>query len=253
MKIFSWDGIDMPRIFQRVKAMNAKKSKDAKQDKALKRLTRVVKRIEPEVKYYTRLDGHSGAYQGDTNALQNLDFTGGITQGTDNAQRIGNKIQIRRIQFRAMAVMNSATVTNGNWMRFILYQMKIYNGSAALNSELLLTASTLDGKNQSACSVVNPAFCTQKLYGKNQPIRILYDKTIMFGSNVGGAGVVGFGGQTNHIVSYDKVYKVPLQVQYDSATAENGQVFLAVFPGNDTTAGSNVDWTLNATVFYTDA
>lgn len=227
----------------------AKSKVDKQQDKKIQALTR---KLEPEYKYYSTFDGNGGIYQGRTNAMATFNLTSAIAQGDAVNERTGNQIFVHRIKVDVLAVMNSATVENGNFVRVILVQNNQYDGTQLVGQEVLLNYTTTDLATYNAVSVWNPAYISSKLTGK-KGVRVLWDKMVHFGSLLTLPTVSQtLGGTIQAHLKFDKIFKKPLRVQYDGANARAGNIYMFMFPGYDTTAAYNPDVTNQQTVWYTD-
>lgn len=56
-----------------------------------------------------------------------------------------------------------------------------------------------------------------------------------------------------HVFKFTKKYKTPLKINYSASTGATGQIFLLLFPGADTTAGSNPLYGWTTTLYFSDA
>jgi len=220
---------------------------DKKQDKRLKRIER---NFLPELKHGITTEGtNTGYYVQFSNALITGSLTG-INQGDDVSNRTGDSILVKKIKFKLIANCKAGATSNFNWIRALIIQDNIYNGIAPTAAELLSAWSVTDGNNLNAIAPINYDFFDRK--GEKKGKRLLMDKLIRFGENTTTAtqAVVD---KSMGTMTYSKTFKKPLQVNYQTNNEKAGRITLCLFPGNDTTLGSNPEFTWISQVEFYDA
>lgn len=240
--------------------MKSKKSKDVKQDKAIKKLQNLIK---PEWKnHVARFEGAASnipIQPTNANAMV-ADHITAIAQGTAANQRIGNTIFVRRIAIRG-SCLNPGELTNQfQFVRIMIVQDNRYNGTAPAGAEILNNYSVTDVDMMNAYSQPNYTYIAHKDFNRGGRIRILYDKTIYLTSD--SATVHTSSPDTAYAYSnthpqygFSKVlnFKKPLVVTYEGSNYESGQIFVCTFPGSDTTNTDDPYLSWMTHVMYTDS
>lgn len=226
--------------------INGKKSKDKKQDKKLKQLYVWAK---PEVKQKVTNQATDCIPGQSTNAMVATQITD-IAAGTAGNQRIGDAIQVHSIDF-GLSCLNPGNSTNQlQFIRVMIVQDKRYNGTAPTGGEILHGYNVTDVSMANAYSGYNTSYIKSKLSNRAGQIKVLYDKTIFLSSNVLNTSGCEFHPQMG--IKFRKNFKTPLTVGYEGANYEEGQIFVLVFPGSDTTGNSNPYYAWQALVRYSD-
>lgn len=223
-----------------------KKTKDKKQDKKIRQLTLWAK---PELKQKLTNQAADAIPGQSTNALVATQITD-IAAGTAGNQRIGDAVQVHKIEF-ALSCLNPGDSTNQlQFIRVMIVQDQRYNGTAPTGGELLHGYNVTDVSMSNAYSGYNTAFVKNKLSNRAGNIRVLFDRTVYLPSNVVTTSGCSFHPQFQ--VQFKKVFRKPLTVGYEGANYEAGQIFVCVFPGSDTTGNSNPYYAWQALVRYSD-
>jgi len=230
----------MPRKFLKRKL---KKTKDAKQDRQIRVLSRRIG--VPEYKY-------SGAIQDITqtsNTCIIYGITDGIAQGTDGSTRIGDQISVKRISCKFYGFNNNNAETVSNWVRFVLFWDDVYQGTDPTPGNILQAYVTTDHSLTNLLTDINSdrfKMPFEGTSGKTKAYRIIKDWRMMLPS-ITTSGSVGL--KFIHKVFN---YKYGQPVQFSASNQRMGRLTLAVFPGGDQTSGSNPYWGFDISTYYTD-
>ncbi len=159
----------------------------------------------------------------------------GVAQGNGESQRIGRKIQIHSIHIKArvtrVALIASAVVPKHLVGRFVLVLDTQTNGAA------LTATDVMDGgQNDDTMAFRNMQFTSR--------FRVLWDKRwVLKGgiANVGNAATYSNGNNSTGIMVYNKRFKTPISVTYNSTTtavvaAVTDNSFHIIGVANDTLA-----------------
>lgn len=249
-------------VYKKQKTYRPKKrSKDKKQDRAIRRLQNLVK---PEWKVnVARFQGAANNIPAQNTNAAIFDNITQITQGASGVQRIGNSIQVHRIVINGVC-LNPGELTNQlQFARFVMYQDLKFTGTAATPSQLLLSYSLTDVDMQNLLTDFNYNYCKHKEYNRGGQLRILMDKKIQLNSNSGvvhpGTGDTAYAYIAKHDqrrFHYSKTFKRPLLVNFEgdvSTTGKGGAIFICTLPGSDTTGTDNPYITWQATIYFTDS
>lgn len=220
-----------------------KAAKDAKQDRQIATLKRQVRAQAPEVKWYTT-PYQLVPVQSGSMAPVNLGLTAGVVLGNSPNTRVGNTIKVKQIRFRIMAYQDASFLQA---MRIIMYRSNDPIGAPLAPADLLLNYNAASGNTQNMLSTINHINCSTGLY-KSKKLKsiIMYDKVVTFPA-------VALTGNPTRMITYNKVFKTPIEVGYNNAATDAGQIVVAVFPGLNTTTANNPFWSFEGHVFYTDA
>lgn len=223
-----------------------KKSKDKKQDKKIRQLYLWAK---PELKQKITNQATDCIPGQSTNAMVATQITD-IAQGSAGNQRIGDAVQVHSIEF-GLSCLNPGDSTNQlQFVRCMIVHDRRYNGTAVTGAEILHGYNVTDTSMSNAYSGYNTAYIKDRLSNRAGQVRVLYDRTIFLASNVITTSGVSFHPQQG--VHYKKVFKKPLTVGYEGANYEEGQIYVLIFPGSDTTGNSNPYYAWQALVRYSD-
>jgi len=209
-----------------------------------------------ERKYYSIIADAGGNIQvgPDGTTLRLTQMTSAVA-GTA-VGKIGNEVLVTGLRAKIHMWMTSTTLPF-NRARIVLVYDREYHGTVLLNTELFLNSNdTTLAYNNFVCPF-NPAFVNDPKNGiTGKRMDILADKTYMFGSqaNVGTLGAIP---PLSHIFSYNKTFKVPKKITFDSvtgdATSSSHQLYAYMFIGNSGTDTQNPTYTYSFRVHYTDA
>lgn len=224
-----------------------KKTKDKKQDKKIRQLYLWAK---PELKQVVTNHATNCIPGQSTNDMVATQITA-ISAGTAGNQRIGDAVQVHAIEF-GLSCLNPGNSTNQlQFIRCMIVQDRRYNGTAPVGGEILQGYNVTDVSMANAYSGYNTAFVKDRLSNRAGQIRVLYDRTIFLASNVLNTSGVEFHPQLG--LHYKKTFRKPLTVGYEGSGSEEGQIFVCVFPGSDTTGNSNPYYGWQALVRYSDS
>lgn len=239
----------MPKKFRR----KGKKSKDKKQDKAIKKLVRQVGKPE-----YKELVHQAGAVTYYDNTMQGLVLTD-IAEGTTVATRNGRKIRPMGLQWTvvftgsAIDFVSQLDPPNAT-CRFLIIQDKTYDNAFPPGSAILESYVTTDASMSSAISTYNTDFIRTKWNNcENNAIKILHDS--------GPFSVVPLLSHYAGIPSCQKIMKGFIhgsqmtQVSYDgtgSGDSRAGTIYALWIAGNRSTANKNAGVSYNFKLSYVD-
>jgi len=239
----------------KIRYSKAKKSVDKKQNRRITKLERKVG--DPEYKQIGALYPGAGSLPGQlSNAVSVSGISDFVARGTGSSERVGDQITVHKIRFRLCAQYLGNK--GGQFVRVLIGQDFQYNGAGTdpTGAQLLTTYDLIDNTVTNAQSPVNADFCTlkgldtKKVKG-SKFFNILYDKVIWLptitqpGTNVS----VVYPMKT---ISWEKTFKRGLNVQYSGANQKSGRIFVAIFPGNDTTAADNPFINANTEIYWKD-
>lgn len=230
--------------------------KKSKFKKFVKKVNKFMANNKAEVKHYSLGGTTGGAVQvGPVGSNLRLTQMTSATAGTV-VGKIGDEVRVTGLRFHFKTWM-TATTGIGNVARVILVYDRDWQGVALSNGELLANFSTSNATYVNTSSDYNPAYVNMPrrgIHGKR--IDILYDRIFQFGTQLA-VGGMGANGYNTHQFTYNKVFKRPKLVTYDSvtgdATATGGQLYAYFFIGNNTTDTINPAYYYHSQVFYTDA
>lgn len=212
-----------------------------------KRIARIEREFKPEEKrYFVQEPIGTGGFVQATNALQITNISL-MAQGDSVVTRTGNTIKLKQIHFELYASPFNTT-TDSSFLRVMILQDNTWNGTDPVGTDILQNYDTTDQHYTNAIVGYNLNRIDSRIQGK-KGIRVLMDKTLTFGSYIAG----NVAGPLVRHLKWVKNFKKALQVNYNAATAGTGQIFLAIFPGADTTALQNVGYTWYNTLYFTDA
>lgn len=177
--------------------------------------------------------------------------TDGISQGNTAGSRSGDKIAVKMIKCNHIhSFLQSSSW--GNFSRVIVMHHEGFDNALTVTGDMILQSySTTDTSLSNLTSNYNPDYV--KIRGlpdtRKNPIRILWDSKIYTAGMATGAGT-----NNDNVKYHRKVlrFKKPLMVKYSGATSANGAILVCVFPGCDTTSGSNPFVAQRVEVYYND-
>jgi len=215
--------------------------------KGRKTLKKIVRRMEiqmkPELKNSSSVSATNGLAitSSNTYVITNICAP---AQGTSSATRVGDKIRIKKIEVRLTAFQPSSSP---NFVRMMIIHDRRWTGTDLTGAQILTSYNLTDQSWINAQSSTNIDY-VNKHGDKGKGVDILYDKVITLGTYTATAA-----DQTVKEMNFTKTYTLGKVVQFAGGTSATGQLFLVVFPGNDTTAGSNPNYVWFSNVYYTDA
>lgn len=224
-----------------------KVTKDKKQDRKIRQIMLWSK---PELKQKVTNQAADAIPAQATNALVATQITD-IAAGTAGNQRIGDAVQVHKIEFALSCSNLNTSASQLQFVRVMIVQDQRYNGTAPTGGELLQSYNVTDVSMSNAYSAYNTAFIRSKLANRAGNIRVLFDRCLYLSTNVLTTSGTSFHPQAH--VRFSKVFRKPLTVGYEGANYEAGQIFVCVFPGSDTTANVNPYYAWQATVRYSDS
>jgi len=240
----------------KIKYSKAKKnpSVDKKQDRRLRKLEQKIG--DPEYKQVGTIYPGIGAVPA---ALSNAVSVNGLSdivaQGTSSSDRIGDQIRVYKIRFRLAA---QYTENAGlQFVRVLIGQDHKYDGTSPTGAQLLTSYDTVNNTVTNAQTPLNADFCTlrgldSRKVKSTKFYSILYDKVIWLPTVTAPGGTITPTVQPVKTMSWDKTFKYGLPVQYSGANQKAGRIFLAMFPGNSTSAGKNPVVNMNVEIYWKD-
>jgi len=239
----------MPKRF--MKKTKKKFTKDKKQDKQIRQLIRY---STPEVKTYSdRLPQSQGTVA--TMGFDQMLYP--MTIGTGNGTRVGQKVLVRAIHFRATVCVIPVTSSPlcGQYVRIIMYYNRAYDAvNIIAPGTILESASISDGTWDNLQSAVDIDVFDNSIDNTRNQNRILFDKSVTFGFNErNSTNSQSSADGSVRTISYKKTFKKPLEITWSTTSPAEKQLLLNVMFGPFVTSTYNPALTYNYTIFYTDA
>lgn len=218
------------------------KSVDQQQSKRIVRLEKKVAYIaQPELKNFST---QRQAFATNTNAAV-LVHLSTITQGTGDIYRVGDRIMVKHLRFELLAASSGVF----NWIRVILFQDNRYDGTDLLGAEMLYDYSVTNTYNSNFLSPFNSDFVATRGSGKKM-VRILADLKATIAEKTTAAGYQTSGNYKH--LKFDKYWNKGLEVNFNGAAYETGQIYAMILPGRSTTAADNPEYSYNGYIEFTD-
>lgn len=225
-----------------------KKTKDKKQDRKIKKIENILGAVETKHKNgFDALGG--GIPTASTNAMR-IVLLSNIAQGDTDTARQGDKVQITGLDFTYYAWPEGGHV---NWLgsRVIIFQDKSYQGTPATDANLLVATDYTNGNILNLITPLNPDRFPMKgdtsIQKAMKPYRLIADFTL-FNNTAAGTNTVS----SPKVKRIRKRFKKGLSVQYSGAADRFGSIFVAIFPGSQTTANQNPYITYDSMLYFRD-
>lgn len=200
-------------------------------------MTQVNKTVKPELKHHDVVENRRELFNSFlSTAMYNLTS---ISQGTQDTQRIGDRIQLKSILVRLLLQYNTNPQDRTPLIRIIVFQWKEDNGAVAPLPQNIL---------QSATGGVPGDVLRPYTLDTNQTYKVLFDKIFSLSINAGSDTIV------SDIYINKKFGKL---IEYSNAvTTGTNQIYLMAVTSDNigiTTLGELPLMTMRSRVRYTDS
>lgn len=206
-----------------------KKSKDAKQDKAIAKIKSM---ISPELKDYVPIVSN-GASTG--SGTWDVYYPFGMAQGTTSITRVGQNIQACSMEVR-IAISNGGT-TAQDLFQWVVVQDNGFNGATLSDAQLLYdnTSSTTRMFSGWNTLTVQPTNSFRGMSGKElskRRVKVLYDSGMKHLGPIDHTADQTYYGQNNYRTFYKKfIWKKPKTINYIGSAAGvaslgNGNIYI---------------------------